>query len=225
MSVDRETTRVVRSWLDEGVTQLPDRVLDAVLDQVPATPQRRSFWSAWRSYRMNTYARFAVAAAGLLIVAVVAYQFLPRNGGVGGPGPTLIPSPTPTLLARGTFVAKGINTTLDASGTGANVSGTLRGSNSEGGFTVSLQCERTIDGLLWIGGDVTQSTSLQNAPVGTRTAIVLKPGSPVEAVFMFQMNDPRSTTCLTFFDDMLRLYGAPTVDALSPISGTVQLAP
>ena len=35
-----DATRIVRSWLDEGVTQLPDRVLDAVLDEVPATPQR-----------------------------------------------------------------------------------------------------------------------------------------------------------------------------------------
>ena len=35
MSTDRETTRILRSWLEEGVTALPDRVLDAVLDQVP----------------------------------------------------------------------------------------------------------------------------------------------------------------------------------------------
>ena len=28
MSTDRETTRAVRSWLDDGVTKLPDRVLD-----------------------------------------------------------------------------------------------------------------------------------------------------------------------------------------------------
>jgi hypothetical protein len=41
MSTDRDVTSIVRSWLDEGVTALPDRVLDAVLDQVPATPQRR----------------------------------------------------------------------------------------------------------------------------------------------------------------------------------------
>ena len=37
MSTDRDVTRIVRSWLEEGVTALPDRVLDAVLDQVPAT--------------------------------------------------------------------------------------------------------------------------------------------------------------------------------------------
>ena len=48
MSTDRDTTRIVRSWLEEGVTALPDRVLDTVLDQVPATPQRRSWWPARR---------------------------------------------------------------------------------------------------------------------------------------------------------------------------------
>ena len=67
MSTDRETTRIVRSWLEEGVTRLPDRVLDAVLDQVPATPQRRSWWPAWRSNQMNTYAKLIATAAAVLV--------------------------------------------------------------------------------------------------------------------------------------------------------------
>jgi hypothetical protein len=41
MSSDRELTHIVRSWLDEGVTVLPDRVLDDVLAQLPVTSQRR----------------------------------------------------------------------------------------------------------------------------------------------------------------------------------------
>ena len=53
MSTDRDVTRIVRSWLEEGATALPDRVLDAVLDQVPATPQRRPWWPAWRINEMN----------------------------------------------------------------------------------------------------------------------------------------------------------------------------
>jgi len=225
MSADRETTRVVRSWLDEGVTRLPDRVLDAVLDQVPTTPQRRHLWSAWRLDQMNTYAKLIVGVAAVLIVAFVGYQFLPSNGGFGGQ-PTPQPSPTPTLLAHGTFTAQGINTTLDATGAGSNVSGRMTGSNSDGVFTVALECERTINGLLWIGGDVTQSTSLQNAPVGSRTAIVLKRGSPVQAIFVFQMSDPRSATCQAFFDDMLVIAPQSDIDAgLEPIAGTVELAP
>ena len=42
MSTDRDTTRIVRSWLEEGRTTLPDWVRDDVLDRLPATPQRRS---------------------------------------------------------------------------------------------------------------------------------------------------------------------------------------
>jgi hypothetical protein len=96
MSTDRETTRIVRSWLEEGVTVLPDRVLDAVLDQVPATPQRRSWWPAWRFSDMNTYAKLAIAAAAVVVVAVVGINLLPRSGGDVGGAPTVSPSSTPS---------------------------------------------------------------------------------------------------------------------------------
>ena len=54
MSTDRDVTRIVRSWLEDGATALPDRVLDTVLDQLPATPQRRAWWPARRLREMNT---------------------------------------------------------------------------------------------------------------------------------------------------------------------------
>lgn len=114
MSTDREVTRIVRSWLEEGVTALPDRVLDAVLDQVPATRQRRASWPAWRLRQMNTPIRIAAAAAAVLILAVVGVTLAPKFGGVGGtggspstPAPTVTPAPTsgptsaPTLPASG----------------------------------------------------------------------------------------------------------------------------
>jgi hypothetical protein len=95
MSTDRDLTRIVRSWLDEGVTALPDRVLDAVLDQVPATPQRRAFWLVRRFSAMNNVAKLAIAAAAVLVAAVVGINLLPASGGRGG-GPTVSPSPTPS---------------------------------------------------------------------------------------------------------------------------------
>src|SRR6185503_7585030 len=110
---------------------------------------------SWRLPTMNKLVPIGVGAAAAVAVLLVGSQFLPRNGGVGG-SPTIAPSPSPAVLARGTFVAKGINTTLDATGAGSNVSGSMTGSNSDGAFTVDLQCERTINGLLWVGGDVTQ---------------------------------------------------------------------
>jgi hypothetical protein len=99
MHTDRDTARIVRSWLDEGVTTLPDRVLDAVLDQVHATHQRRSWWPAWRFADMNSLAKFAIAAAAVLVVAVVGINLLPRSGGVGVQPPSASPSPSPSQSA------------------------------------------------------------------------------------------------------------------------------
>lgn len=224
MSTDRETTLAVRSWLEDGATRLPDRVLDAVLDQLPATPQRRSWWPARRFADMNTYVKLFAAAAAVLVVAVVGYQLLPRNGGVGGQ-PTIAPSPTPSLLAHGTFTVAGFSVELDATGGGSSVTGRMAVDSPTGDFTVDLQCARTsATGLLSIGGDVTASTDNTYAPKGTRTGIVIKRGSPAQAIFVFQMEDPPSASCLAFFDDMARAIGGePTEFGL--VAGTLQLAP
>jgi hypothetical protein len=96
MSTDRDTTRIVRSWLEEGATTLPDRVLDAVLDQVPATSQRRAWWPARRFNEMNTPIRIAIAAAAVVVVALVGINLLPSSGGLGGPAPSPTPDPTQT---------------------------------------------------------------------------------------------------------------------------------
>jgi hypothetical protein len=95
---DRETERIVRSWLSEGTTRLPDRVLDAVLDEVPSTPQRRAWWPAWRFDTMSNAMRIAIAAAAVLAVALIAITILPGGrGGVGSPAATPTPSPTPSF--------------------------------------------------------------------------------------------------------------------------------
>ena len=99
MSFDPDTTRIVRSWLDEGVTQLPDRVLDAVLDEVPATPQRRTTW--WPA-RRPSIARFAAATAlATAVVVVITLIGLGVLGGdrVGGPGADE-PTPTPARALK-----------------------------------------------------------------------------------------------------------------------------
>ena len=210
MTTDRDPrTRIVLSWLREDTHENAERVLLRALDAVDATPQRRSRWPAWRTDPMNTYAKLIAAAAAVLVVAVIGYQFLPGSGGVGSQ-PTIAPSPSPALLARGTFTAQvggGYTVELDATGEASSVTGTMVVSNAaNGAYTVDLECTRTIDGLLWIGGDVTESTN-DDAPAGTRAAIVLKPGSPVEAIFVWQMDDPRSASCQAFFEGIDRARG------------------
>lgn len=98
MSTDRDVTGIVRSWLEEGATALPDRVLDAVLDQVPATSQRRAWWPARRFREMNNALKLAIAAAAVVVVALVGITLLPTSGGVGGaaPSPSSTPTQTPT---------------------------------------------------------------------------------------------------------------------------------
>jgi hypothetical protein len=96
MSTDRDVTRIVRSWLEDGATALPDRVLDNVLDQLPATPQRRSRRPARRFDEMNSALKFVVAVAAVVVLAVVGINLLPRQGGIGGSesSPSAPPSPT-----------------------------------------------------------------------------------------------------------------------------------
>jgi hypothetical protein len=108
MSTDRDTTRVVRSWLEEGATALPDRVLDSVLDQLPATRQRRSWWPTWRFARMNKPALAGIAAAAAVTLAVIGYNLLPATGLFGGratPEPTPSPAASPLALRSGTLTA------------------------------------------------------------------------------------------------------------------------
>lgn len=108
MSSDRETTRIVRSWLEDGVTQLPDRVLDSVLDQVPAIPQRRGAWRpARRGVRITTMLKYGVAAAALvagILVGVTTFGTL-DVGGPSEPIATSEPSRPPAGMIRpGRFV-------------------------------------------------------------------------------------------------------------------------
>ncbi|HSL76860.1 MAG TPA: hypothetical protein VK867_07940, partial [Candidatus Limnocylindrales bacterium] len=69
MTHERDSTRVVRAWLEDGATRLPDRVLDAVLAELPMTHQRRrSTWTDVRSWHRSTWVRLLVALMALAII-------------------------------------------------------------------------------------------------------------------------------------------------------------
>lgn len=93
MATDEQTTRIVRSWLQDGRTTLPDRVLDAVLADLPATPQRRPSWPVRRAAALPVPARLGTLAA-VIAVAVIGLSLAPGLGPIGGPVDT--PSPAPT---------------------------------------------------------------------------------------------------------------------------------
>ncbi len=113
MSTDRDVTRSVRSWLEDGVTALPDRVLDAVLDELPSTPQRRPALSGARRFLlMNSPLRWGAAAVvvvGILVGLVLVYGDGGRGLGSSSPSPSAseAASPSPTPVASGALPSGG----------------------------------------------------------------------------------------------------------------------
>jgi hypothetical protein len=105
MSTENDVARSLRSWLRENRHEDADRVLDAVFDQVPATPQRRAGWLARRfSVLNNNVVRFGIAAAAVILVAIVGITLLPRAG-VGGPDTSPSASATAADPLEGTWAA------------------------------------------------------------------------------------------------------------------------
>ena len=99
MSTDRDTTRIVRSWLRTEENESADRVLDAVLDQLDTTPQRRTtLWPARTFPHVSNYAKLAMATAAVLTLVVVGMRLLPGSGtgGLVAPSPTATASPSPS---------------------------------------------------------------------------------------------------------------------------------
>ena len=91
--------RALRTWFEEGPTVLADRVVDSVADRIARQPQRRPWRLRGRPF-MNTYMKLAAVLAAVIVVAVVGYNLLPRQPGVGtpttAPTPTAVPTPTAT---------------------------------------------------------------------------------------------------------------------------------
>lgn len=171
---------------------------------------------------MSAQARLIAGAAALLVVAVAGCQAVPGSGGPGAQ-PATASLPSPALLASGSFRFPPMDAAvvLDATGEGSNVTGSMTVSNEEMSLTVDLECALTAeDGRILIGGDATEST-FDEAPKGTRAAIVLKPGSPVQTVLAWQGTGlARAPSCTAFLEEM-----NPETTGLAPIEGTVELAP
>ena len=234
MNDKRDFDRAVDRWLDDGSDATPPEVINAVLLAVRSTPQeRRSWWPAWRTNRMTTYAKSIAAAAAVVVVVIVGYQFLPAGSGSGGTNAT--PSPSPVLLARGTFVIRDWGRVeFEATREGSTVTGRMaigEGRGSGWPITVDLECTRmTEDGLIMIGGHVTDGPSNLSALDGSLAAIALKRGSPVEAQIEVGSGWPAEPTgnCVAYLDAWLTSSrrDSPGGEWLrDDIQGTVEFGP
>jgi hypothetical protein len=114
MSTTDDFERISNAWLADGPTELADRVLDAALEEVHLTHQRRRL-ALWRSTHMSFLSSNMARLAAVVVVAIVAlggafYLLGPNRGGVGGPVATPTPppptaAPSPSAVAQSTFGA------------------------------------------------------------------------------------------------------------------------
>jgi hypothetical protein len=104
MTTERDVTRIVRSWLGTDADVSADHILDIVLDELDATPQRRSWWPARSVPEMSTYAKLPIGLAAVAVVAVVGAALMAVRESDGpaatpSPGPTAVPSPSVSTVA------------------------------------------------------------------------------------------------------------------------------
>jgi hypothetical protein len=117
---ERAFDRIAEAFMADGPTVVSDRVLDAALDEVHLTRQRRVLVRVpWRTPVMNTYAKYAAVAVIVIAIGAVGLAVL-RPGGspdvgappVASPSPTPSPTPAPTpaaLTARFTSDIHGLS--------------------------------------------------------------------------------------------------------------------
>lgn len=171
-----------------------------------------------------------VLPVGLAIAIVIA--LIVGLGMLWGPTiGTPAPSPSPALLARGTFVIRDWGPVeFEATREGSSVTGRMEigmGRGSEWPITVDLQCTRTTeDGLIMIGG----YTDGGLHPDGTFAAIALR-RAPVKAAIWAYGSPPwtPTTDCLANLDGWLteERTNHPTDEIWlrDDIEGTVEFGP
>lgn len=97
MSTQRSSDQIIHAFFQDGVDELPDRSFDAVRTAIDQTRQ----WAVvgpWKEPQIMTATRFALIAAAIAVLAVVAIRFLPSTN--IGPAPTPSPSPAPSPAPR-----------------------------------------------------------------------------------------------------------------------------
>lgn len=107
MNGERDFERIAQAWLADGPDRLADRVLDAVVDDIHQTRQRRVMRVPWRFQSMTISARIAAAAAiAALLVGGALYVGQRDQSNVGNPSsaPTLSPSASATAVPAMTTV-------------------------------------------------------------------------------------------------------------------------
>jgi hypothetical protein len=95
MTAPRNSDNLIRTFLDDGLVELPDRTYDAVRRDIHRTRQRTVI-GPWKEPTVTTLSRLAIAAAVLVAVGIAWINFGPQAN-IGPPNAS--PSPSPALIS------------------------------------------------------------------------------------------------------------------------------
>lgn len=121
MTTTRDPDALLAAYLADGMSVLPDRVVDAVLDEVHRTRQR-AVLGPWRTLSMFKIGLAAAAVVVLVVGGGVLLGAFPAPLGPGAPSPTpgatpsTTPAPSPTPGLAG-FPGSGPRVTLTSGAT------------------------------------------------------------------------------------------------------------
>ncbi|MEA2577078.1 MAG: hypothetical protein QOD78_666 [Chloroflexota bacterium] len=108
MTRERDIERLLDTWFREGPTEAPDRIIDAVADQIGHRSQRPAWRLDWRHIHMTSTFKLATAVVALALVAVVGYTLLPKSSsadGSAGHGSTSIEGTWVTTFTKADLAA------------------------------------------------------------------------------------------------------------------------
>ena len=120
MTAPRDPDLLIRAFLSEGETDLPDRAFDAVRRDIHRTRQRVVI-GPWRQPNMSNVARVAIAAAAVLAVGLAWVNF-----GRSTPGPGAVPTPGPSASPSASVLASPQSSAIAAPRNGPLNPGTYR---------------------------------------------------------------------------------------------------
>jgi hypothetical protein len=192
MTDQQDLDRLLGAFFAEGPEELADRVIDAALDQIDHTRQRRAPWMPLSFPRMNIFMRVAAAAlVGVLAVGGTIYLIRPGQPAVVG-GPRVVSSPgerglqTATLLADGRVLVAGGYATGQVALASAAIYDPRTDTFSPTGSLTTARAQQTAtllaDGRVLMAGGSDGSTSLRSAELyDPKTGTFTATGSMAEA--------------------------------------------
>jgi hypothetical protein len=93
MTAPRDPDRLIHTFLTEGEDELLDQVYDAVRAGIEQKRQRAVI-GPWRAPTMNKLVAFGLGAAAVVAAVLIGSRFIGLSN-IGGPIPSLPPSPSP----------------------------------------------------------------------------------------------------------------------------------